>query len=156
MNELNVRIVKLEPVRVTSFHAYGEEPEEAAWKKLAAWAGPKGYLEEPEKHRIFGFNNPSPSPGSPNHGYEFLITVDPHVEPEGEMQIKEFPGGLYAVARCVVGGKPHETIPACWKQLVLWRERTALMSAAASSGWRNISAWMSTRMEPGIWICTCR
>lgn len=122
MNALNVRIVELEPVRVASFHAYGQEPEVAAWEKLAAWAKSKGLLEDLEDHQVFGFNNPSPSPGSPNYGYEFWITVGPEVEAEEPMEIKEFAGGLYAVARCEVGGKPYETIPAGWKQLVLWRE----------------------------------
>lgn len=125
MNALNVRIVELEPVRVASFHAYGQEPEIAAWDKLVAWAGPKGLLDDPEGHQVYGFNNPSPSPGSPNYGYEFWISVGPEVGAEEPVEIKQFPGGLYAVARCQVGGKPYETIPAGWKQLVLWREDSA-------------------------------
>lgn len=43
-------------------------------------------------------------------------------EAEGGIEIKQFDGGLYAVTRCKVGGKPSETIPACWKQMVLWQE----------------------------------
>jgi DNA gyrase inhibitor GyrI len=125
MNALNVRIVELEPVRVASFHAYGQEPEIAAWGQLVAWARPKGLLDDPEGHQVYGFNNPSPSPGSPNYGYEFWITVGPEVEAEEPVEIKQFPGGLYAVARCQVGGKPYETIPSGWKQLVLWREDSA-------------------------------
>ena len=64
MSELDVRIVKLEPMRVASAHALGESPEHDAIEKLIAWAKPKGLLEDPEKHRVFGFNNPDPSPGS--------------------------------------------------------------------------------------------
>jgi DNA gyrase inhibitor GyrI len=130
MSELNVRIVKLEPLRVASVLGYGKEPENLAWKKLVAFVQAHGLLEHLEQHRIFGFNNPSPSPGSPNYGYEFWITVDPPTEAEGEVEIKEFPGGLYAVARCQVGGRPYETIPATWQQLVRWREDSPYRSAS--------------------------
>lgn len=118
MSGLQVRIVKLEPVRVASVHGFGESPEHQAWEKLIAWARPKGLLDDLEKHRIFGFNNPDPSPGSPNYGYEFWIVVDPDVEPEGDVRIVDFGGGLYAVARCEGLGN----IGQVWKGLVAWRE----------------------------------
>ena len=120
MSELEVRIVKLEPIRVASVYGFGDSPESVAWEKMVAWAKPKGMLDNPEKHRIFGFNNPNPSPGSPNYGYEFWITVDADVEPEGEVRIQDFSGGLYAVTRCEVKGEPHHTIPETWKKLVKW------------------------------------
>ncbi len=129
MTELEVRIVKLEPMRVASFHGFGQTPEDEAWKKLVAWAKPRGFLDDPDHHRIFGFNNPEPSPGSPNYGYEFWITVSAEVQPAGEMEIKGFSGGLYAVTRCEVQGRPYETIPATWKKLVLWRENGKYKSA---------------------------
>ena len=129
MSELEVHIVKLEPMRVASFHGFGQTPEDEAWKKLVAWAKPKGFLDDPDHHRIFGFNNPEPSPGSPNYGYEFWITVSAEVQPAGEMEIKGFSGGLYAVTRCEVQGRPYETIPATWKKLVLWRENGKCKSA---------------------------
>ena len=88
MNELNVRIVKLEPMRVASFHGFGTSPEHQAAENLIAWAGPKGLLDAGGKHRIFGFDNPCPSPGSPNYGYEFWITIEPHVKPEEAIEIK--------------------------------------------------------------------
>lgn len=121
MSELEVRIVDLEPMRVASVYGFGESPEEQAWDKLMAWAGPKGLLDNPETHRIFGFNNPNPSPGSPNYGYEFWIIVGPDVEPDDVARIQDFDGGLYAVTRCEVGGgDPGEIIPATWKRLVEW------------------------------------
>ncbi|HEX6384575.1 MAG TPA: GyrI-like domain-containing protein [Anaerolineae bacterium] len=130
MNEEKVRIVKLEPMRVASVLGFGQTPENEAWQKLTAWAEPKGFLDDPEQHRIFGFNNPSPSRGSPNYGYEFWIPVGPEVEAEGEVEVKEFPGGLYAVARCEVHGDPYESIPAAWKELVMWREESRYRSAS--------------------------
>ncbi len=116
MNELAVRIVKLEPLRVASFHGFGPNPEHLAGQKLIAWAGPRGYLAEPLRHRIFGFNNPNPSPGSQNYGYEFWLVVGPEVAPEGDMRIQEFAGGLYAVTRCQAVEKIGET----WQRLVRW------------------------------------
>ena len=124
MNELNVRIVKLEPMRVASFHGFGTSPEHQAAENLIAWAGPKGLLDAGGKHRIFGFDNPCPSPGSPNYGYEFWITIEPHVKPEEAIEIKEIPEGLYAVARCEVHGNPGDIIPATWERLGAWHEES--------------------------------
>jgi DNA gyrase inhibitor GyrI len=121
MGEIDVRIVELEPMRVASVYGFGASPEEQAWGKLMNWSKPKGLLQNPEQHRIFGFNNPNPSAGSPNYGYEFWIAVGPEAEPEGEVRILDFSGGLYAVTRCELAGKgPGEIIPATWKQLVEW------------------------------------
>jgi len=39
---MNVRIEKLESMRVASVRAVGEHPEPEAWEKLKAWAEPKG------------------------------------------------------------------------------------------------------------------
>jgi DNA gyrase inhibitor GyrI len=130
MSELDVRIVKLEPMCVASAHAYSASPEQDAIEKLVAWAKPKGLLDDQETHRVFGFNNPDPSPGSPNYGYEFWVEVGLDAEPEGEIKIKEFPGGLYAVARCEVSGDAYDIIPAMWKQLVAWRENSKYRGAS--------------------------
>jgi AraC family transcriptional regulator len=116
MSELEVRFVKLEPVRVASVYGFGESPEEQAMEKLVAWAKPKGLLDDREQHRIFGFNNPNPSPASPNYGYEFWIVVGPDVEPEGEVRIQEFLGGRYAVTGC----KGVQNIAETWRKLAKW------------------------------------
>ena len=117
MSELEVRIVNLEPMRVASALGYGEGPEEIAWDKITSWARSKGMLDDLKTLRFFGFNNPNPSPGSPNYGYEQWIVIDPDMEVEGEIKAKEFPGGLFAVARCQLSN-----ITEVWKQLVLWQE----------------------------------
>ncbi len=116
MNELNVRIIKLEPMRIASAYGFGPSPELLAWQNLLAWARPKGFLDDPEKHRIFGFNNPDPSSGSPNYGYEFWMEIGSEVVPEGEIRVQDFAGGLYAVTSCV----GVENITATWKKLVEW------------------------------------
>lgn len=100
MTDLKVEIVRLEPMRVVSARAVSETPERDAWEKMRAWAEPQGLLDDPENHPVFGFNNPDPSPDRNEYGYEFWIRVDPDFEPEGEVEVKEFPGGLYAVTTC--------------------------------------------------------
>jgi DNA gyrase inhibitor GyrI len=122
MSELDVRIVKLAPMRAISAWGFGPSPEEGAWNKLTAWAKPRGLMDDLEVNRIFGFNNPDPSPGSPNYGYELWIEVGPDVEPEGDLRVVGFDGGLYAVTLCEVPEGQLEVIGQVWKKLVTWRE----------------------------------
>ena len=118
MRELQVRIVKLEPLRAAYALGFGPSPEGIAWEKLMSWAKRQGLLESIASHRLFGFNNPNPHPGSPNYGYEQWMTVGQEVQPEGDIRIKEFPGGLFAVARCTGTDNIFNT----WQQLVAWQE----------------------------------
>jgi DNA gyrase inhibitor GyrI len=128
MDELEVRIVKLEPMRVASVWGFGKEPETEAWAKLEAWAKPKG-LFDPAGNDIYGFNNPDPSPGSPNYGYELWVKVGPDIAPEDDVRLKDFGGGLYAVARCEIPSGNYEVIGTTWKKLVTWREASTYKSA---------------------------
>ena len=130
MSELDVRIVGLEPMRVASFWGFGESPEREAWDRLLAWARPRGLLEDLATHRLFGFNNPSPSAGSPNYGYETWIVVDAGTEAEGGAKIVDFDGGLYAVTRCVVPKGQFDVIGVTWQRLVSWREDSRFKCAA--------------------------
>ena len=114
-----IEIVHLDAVRVASAYGFGANPEEIAWRKLVAWAKPKGFLDDIALHPIFGLNNPYPSGPNARYGYEFWIKVGPEVEPEGEIRIGEFLGGNYAVARCEVKGHP-ESIAGGWQELAVW------------------------------------
>lgn len=138
MTDLSVRIVTLEPLRVASFHGFGPNPEQLAAQKLAAWAEPRGYLAEPARRRIFGFNNPSPSAGSPNYGYEFWIVVGPEVEPTAEVPVLAFSGGLYAVTRC----QGVEDIGPTWGRLVQW--------LADSPYGHAEHQWLEEHLNPGF------
>jgi DNA gyrase inhibitor GyrI len=121
MDELDVRVSALEPMCVANFHAFGPSPELDAAAKLVDWAKPKGYLDDHEYHRIFGFNNPNPSAGSPNYGYEFWIQIDSETEVGEDVGVKEFEGGLYAITRC----HGIETITATWMKLAEWVENNS-------------------------------
>ena len=118
MTNLEVRIVRLEPMHVASAYGFGASPEGIAWEKIRVFAKKKNMSSE--KLRTFGFNNPDPSPGSPNYGYEIWLPVDPEAEPEGDIRISHFAGGLYAVTQF----KGISNIGAVWQRLVLWCENS--------------------------------
>ena len=140
MNADKIELIRLEPMRVASAWAFGPNPEEMAWQKLTTWATPLGLLT-PE-HRIFGFNNPNPSAGSPNYGYEYWITVAPDVTPGDGVRIVEALGGLYAVLYADVSGNYYETIPAAWQRLD---------SCVAASVYRHGShQWLEEHSIDGI------
>jgi len=127
MNEEEVKVVRLEPMVVASFHAFGANPEDMALEKMISWAKPRFNLEGPDRPRIFGFNNPNPTAGSPNYGYEFWLEVPSGYGTGGdagtdEPVIKEFSGGLYAVMSTGPITEPYRDIPAAWEKLVRWVE----------------------------------
>jgi len=128
MKEFEVRIVRLEPMRVASANVISTTPEHDAWEKMRAWAEPKGLLEDLEKHPVFGFNNPNPSPDRKEYGYEFWIRVESGIEPKGGIKVKEFEGGLYAVTTCKLKEEleseffQKEGYLESWKKIVDWVE----------------------------------
>ncbi len=117
MNENDVRIVRLDPMRVAASLGFGTSPESMSIDILRAWMQQTGMEKDLSAHRFFGFNNPDPTPGSPNYGYEQWITVDPESKPAGEVVVKDFSGGLFAVCRCTL-----RNITARWQELVAWCE----------------------------------
>jgi len=126
MKEFEVRIVKLEPMRVASVRAVSTTPERDAWEKMRSWAQPRGLLEDIDKHPVFGFNSPDPSPGQKEYGYEFWIRVDADTKPAGDVEVGEFKGGLYAVTTCKLKEEleseffKKEGYLESWKNLVDW------------------------------------
>jgi DNA gyrase inhibitor GyrI len=117
MSDLEVKIVRLEPMRVASAYGFGTQPETIAWEKMKAFTE-KNALPLDEQYHTFGFNNPDPSPASPNYGYEIWLGVGPEVQPDSDIRIQQFAGGLYGVTRF----KNLNKIGEVWKQLVRWRE----------------------------------
>lgn len=118
MDALDVRIVKLEPLRVASALGFGESPEMLAWEKIFRFLREKGLWEQMERLAYYGFNNPDPTPASPNYGYEQWVVVPEEISGTEEVEIKHFQGGLYAVTGCE--GIPN--IFQRWKALFAWRE----------------------------------
>lgn len=120
MNDLDVNIVTMEPMRMASFHGFGESPELQAWGKLYRWAQSRGLFAGPGRPRILGFNNPDPSPASPNYGYEFWIELTPDTTPgpEEQLTVETFEGGRFAMTRC----QGAENIGSAWRALAVWCE----------------------------------
>jgi DNA gyrase inhibitor GyrI len=137
MKELEVQIVKLEPLRVVKTLGFGPNPEELAWKKLEGWFRQNNIVENLKAHRFFGFNNPGPTPGSPNYGYEQWATTEE--KPAGELEIMDFPGGLYAVTHCKLAN-----ITETWRQLVLWRENSPYQT--------GYHQWLEECLTPEIFL----
>ena len=95
MTDLDVRIERLDPMRVAAVRAVGAAPESVAWQKMRAWAEPMGLLDDMEKHPVFGFNNPNPSPGQKEYGYEFIGLWDTYEKDGVEIARMELnDGGL--------------------------------------------------------------
>jgi len=126
MAGFEARIESLESMMVASVHAFGESPEGEAWKKMEAWAGPIGLLDNIEKHPVFGFNNPNPSPDSKEYGYEFWLAVESEIEPGRGIEWKDYEGGRYAVTVCNVFDEMNseffrrEGYLESWKKLRDW------------------------------------
>ena len=137
MSELDVRIVRLEPMRVVSAYGFGPQPETIAHEKMNAFLKSKGMLDDyGTKYLHYGFNNPNPSTGSPNYGYEIWVTVPAEIEPEGDIRVVEFEGGLYAVTRFT----DLDKITKVWGKLVKWRENSQYKKA--------FHQWMEGLLNP--------
>ncbi|MHA1904348.1 MAG: GyrI-like domain-containing protein [Candidatus Thorarchaeota archaeon] len=95
-----VRIIELKPMKVASVRVISTQPENDAWQKMQAWAEPRGLLADYKNHPVFGFNNPDPSPGKSEYGYEFWMQIHDDIDLDEGMEIKEFKGGKYAVITC--------------------------------------------------------
>lgn len=117
-DELEVQFIRLQPMRVVSFQAISESPENEAWAKLREWAEPKGYFDDLEKNPIYGFNNPDPSPGKKEYGYEFWLVVNPDFKSD-EVEVKDVPESFNVVTRCNVED-PARDITEAWKKILQW------------------------------------
>ncbi|MDH4156546.1 MAG: AraC family transcriptional regulator [candidate division Zixibacteria bacterium] len=111
-----IKVLKeIPPMRVASCRAVSATPEHDAWRTLMDWADKNGLLAPSRPYRLFGFDNPGPSENCPTHGYEFWITAGPDIDTSKNIEIKEFPGGLYAVTPTTVAG-----ISGAWKHFIAW------------------------------------
>jgi len=127
MQDIEVRIVELAPMRVLSAYGFGKSPEPVAWERMKDWIARNGLADEVACHRFYGFNNPDPTPASPNYGYEQWMTLVDGWEPSDPVggTIKTFAGGRYAVARSGLS-----EIGVRWQWLAEWAETQGLRMGA--------------------------
>ncbi|MHA1933724.1 MAG: GyrI-like domain-containing protein [Candidatus Thorarchaeota archaeon] len=132
IKEAEIRIVELPPMRVAAIRAISKTPENDAWTKMRAWAQPKGLLDDLDNHPVFGFNNPDPTPGKEEYGYEFWIRIGPDIEEDGEVEIKDYEGGRHAVTTCNL------------KQEV---ESEFFKNVGSLESWRRLKLWLAQSKE---------
>jgi len=138
-----VRLERLKKMHVASFHAVSDTPEEDAWKKLETWAKSKGLFKKTTEARVFG-RNTYPTKNPEPHGYEFLMTIEENVEAEGDVKIKEIPGGLYAVLRFT----DLNNIGKAWEKLWTWIKE----SKHEHVGWKKGEhGWCTSYEEHLTW-----
>lgn len=112
----DVRIVDRPPMRVASSLGLGKAPEDQAWRQMHAFAVSAGIRLGQNGDPMYGFNNPEPTPGSEDYGYELWLPVDADIEAKPPIQIKQVPGGKYAVTR-VTG---LSNIGRIWQEFDAW------------------------------------
>ena len=73
-------------------------------------------MDEKSGTKIFGFNNPNPTPGKEEYGYEVWITVN-GMDDTGDdrIKIKKFAGGKYALLSTNV-----KEVGDAWKKFGEW------------------------------------
>jgi AraC family transcriptional regulator len=120
-----VEIVRLEPMRVASYRAISQTPEDDSIKQMESWI--LAQVIEGWKPRKFGFDVPVSEEMSEKgiRGYESWFSVPPGVEKSGEINVFDFQGGCYA--RMLITdpfGDAFATIPAGWQHLMAWFEES--------------------------------
>jgi len=126
MHKFPVEIKSLPTMKVASVRAISQTPENDAKAILDKYIKKHNLMDDPESHPIFGFNNPDPTPGHKEYGYEFWIKIDSIAETEADVIIKEIPSALYVVKECNLFDesnseffKAHGFLES-WSQLSQW------------------------------------
>ncbi|WP_432667450.1 effector binding domain-containing protein [Wukongibacter baidiensis] len=118
LSDHDVRIIELKPMTVAWYRAISTSPEKDAWDVMLKW------IKEQElwniaTTRYFGFNNPNPTQGSSEYGYEVWVTIPSGTVGSEEIKVKEFSGGLYAVTSAFL-----YDIGERWEKLSSWVEKS--------------------------------
>ena len=144
MNEFDIRIETLPPMRVAYYKTFSQHPEAEASGTLWAWAEQVGICMHPVSERRFGFNNP-PSCDTPSlvYGYESWITIPADINPTGEIRVKQFPGSLCAVTSI----EKLANIGSAWKHLYNWCQDTDEYEHAHIDGLEEVLSPVGTPEE---------
>lgn len=115
----DVRILVLPRMAVASAHFIGPEPENHAGDMLWGFIRESGIASVKPDARVFGFNNPDPSPTQQYYGYEYWLTIPEDYDVPAPLVKKMMDGGLYAV-HTIKMGDFHE-----WQDLIRWVEESS-------------------------------
>ncbi len=144
MHSIEVSIEQLPPMRVAAALGYGQNPENEAWKKLLKWARKMGLFSRLHEHRFFGFDRPGPGGADPNYGYEQWMTVSCRATASEDIEIKESPGGTYAVTHC-----RFADLVQTWQDFVTWREDSRFHYTDDHCLEEVIAPWMMVAYSAG-------
>ncbi len=153
-----VRIVTLEPLHVAAYRSVSETPEDDGVRYIEHWLDALGLTpEERSAVRVFGFDiDVSPADQQAGkRGYELWRTVLAHVQPSAGVEIKDFPGGLYAVMRILDPfSDPFRLIPGGWAELWQWVEKSHTYQLASGQGLEEVcedasGTYMNVHMAVG-------
>lgn len=137
--QLEVRTVSLPTMTVASALGFGKEPELQAARMMGEFASAHGIEPGSKDHPSFGFNNPNPSPGSENYGYELWVRVNPGTKASGPVTIKEIPAASYAVTRFT----GLSNIGRVWKEFSAWYEDKYASLPAC-----QVQCWLESLQNP--------
>ena len=99
--EIKVEIKELEPLTMAYVRHHGGYEEAGihrAYEKLYKWAAPRGLFGPGTKVLGISLDNPEVTPAAKCR-YDAGLTVPPGTEPQGEVGVREIPGGRHAVIR---------------------------------------------------------
>ncbi|MFO7446992.1 MAG: AraC family transcriptional regulator [Ignavibacteriaceae bacterium] len=81
---------------VVNLEGYNEKKIEIAYEKICRWAGARGLLNPETKYIGISLDDPEITPKDKCRFYA-SVSVPPHTEGEGEIQVMDLPSGKYAV-----------------------------------------------------------
>lgn len=96
VDQFQVRILQLSPMRVVCYRAISKTPEDDCAKVMNAFIEKHQLHKRDYGFRHFGFNNPDPVEGSDVYGYEMWVTLPVELEAEAPLWEGQLRGGLYA------------------------------------------------------------
>lgn len=155
MDKMDIRFEWLRDSKAAYVHASGDSPEEAALAKIIAWANSKGINKQPNVSLLgrntYPTNHPEP------HGYEYYLAVSNDFVPEGEIEMKTLPGGMYAVLQF----KNLFMMQDAWIRLIKWVEDNGHEPVGmyknehgwVNNGFEELLNWQETpnRIPPDKW-----